>query len=173
MKGAARRVILETIGWIVLLLGIAMLLLPGPGLLGAFAGLALLSQQYEWAERYTEPVKLRALKAAAEGVETVPRILASLLGVAVLAGLGILWMQHPPAPGWWPLPGWLWLFGGPGVGITQAVSALIALVLIGYSFRRFRGDPEAVPQLARQIEQADSELKAHKTRTRKQERRAR
>ena len=78
MARTAKRVVLETAGWILLVLGIAAMVLPGPGLLGVFAGLALLSQQYEWAERFTEPVKLRALKAAAEGVETVPRIVLSL-----------------------------------------------------------------------------------------------
>ena len=44
-------------------LGVAAIFLPGPGLLGIFAGLALLSQQYEWAERRVEPVRLRALLA--------------------------------------------------------------------------------------------------------------
>ena len=49
--GTAKRVVLEAAGWLLLVVGIAALVLPGPGLLGVFAGLALLSQQYEWAER--------------------------------------------------------------------------------------------------------------------------
>ena len=61
MTGAAKRIVLETLGWVLLVLGIAALFLPGPGLLGIFAGLALLSQQYEWAERHVEPVRLHAL----------------------------------------------------------------------------------------------------------------
>jgi len=159
----AKRVVLEGLGWVLLVVGVAAMVLPGPGLLGIFAGLALLSQQYEWAERYTEPVKLRALKAAAEGVETVPRILMSLSGVALLAGAGVLWILRPPAPGWWPLPEWLWLPGGLGVGVTQVVSALLALVLIGYSWRKFRGRHDAVEVLARQVKEADAELAQHKT----------
>ena len=63
MTGAAKRVVLEGLGWLLLLLGIAAIFLPGPGLLGVFAGLALLSQQYDWAERRVEPVKVRALLA--------------------------------------------------------------------------------------------------------------
>ena len=57
MTGAAKRIVLETLGWVLLLLGIAALFLPGPGLLGMFAGLALLSQQYDWAEKRVEPVR--------------------------------------------------------------------------------------------------------------------
>ena len=68
MKKAARRIALETLGWVLVVAGIAALVLPGPGLLAIFAGLALLSQQYDWAERRVEPVKEKALKAAAESV---------------------------------------------------------------------------------------------------------
>ena len=60
MTGAAKRIGLEILGWVLLLLGMAAIFLPGPGLLGIFAGLALLSQQYEWAERRVEPVRIRA-----------------------------------------------------------------------------------------------------------------
>ncbi len=150
MKAAARRVVLETLGWVLLVVGIAALVLPGPGLLAMFAGLALLSQQYDWAERRTDPVKRRALKAAADGVETWPRIIGSVLGVAVLVALGILWIVKPPAPDWWPISETWWLPGGLGTGITQVGSAFIALGLIVYSYRRFRGDPEAVRELESQ-----------------------
>ena len=168
---AAKRVVLEGAGWLLLVLGTAALILPGPGLLGVFAGLALLSQQYEWAERYTEPVKLRALKAAAEGVETAPRILVSLLAVAALAGLGVLWIVSPPSPGWWSFPEWLWLPGGLGVGATQVVSAALALALIGYSWRKFKGRQGAVEMLARQIREADAEVAQRKS-SRKEGRKA-
>jgi hypothetical protein len=43
--GAAKRLVLETLGWVLLVAGVAAIFLPGPGLLGIFAGLALLSQQ--------------------------------------------------------------------------------------------------------------------------------
>ena len=106
--------------------GIAALVLPGPGLLALFAGLVLLSQQYTWAERRVEPVKERALKAAAEGVETWPRILLSLLGVLWLIGTGIVWAVRPPAPGWWPVAERWWLLGGWAAGVTLIVSGLLA-----------------------------------------------
>lgn len=157
MTGAAKRIGLEILGWVLLVLGVAMIFLPGPGLLGIFAGLALLSQQYDWAERRVEPVRLRALKGAAEGVETWPRIIASCLGAFALVAFGVLWIANPPAPDWWWFSEGWWLPGGMWTGITQIGSALIALALIVYSYRRFHGKPEAVAELGREIEADDHE----------------
>lgn len=147
MTGAAKRIVLETLGWVLLLLGVAAIFLPGPGLLGIFAGLALLSHQYHWAERRVDPIRVRALLGAAEGVETWPRIVASCLGAAALAGFGVLWILKPPAPGWWPFAETWWLPGGVWTGVTQIASAGIAIALIVYSYRRFHGKPEAVDKL--------------------------
>ncbi len=141
-KDAARRIVLEVVGWSLVLVGIAALILPGPGLLALFAGLAVLSQQYEWAERRVRPVERAAKKAAADSVQTWPRIIASLLGVMWLVGLGIYWGIRPPAPAWWPLEDDYWLVGGWGTGGTLIGSAFIALGMIVYSFRKFRGKSE-------------------------------
>ena len=156
MTGAAKRIVLETLCWVLLLLGIAAIFLPGPGLLGIFAGLALLSQQYDWAERRVEPVRLRAMLGAAEGVETWPRIIASCLGAVVLAACGVLWIMKPPAPDWWPLADGWWLPGGIWTGVTQVASAFIAVGLIIYSYRRFHGDPDAADGLRREIKDRSS-----------------
>ena len=134
----ARRLALETLGWLLVVVGIAALVLPGPGLLAIFAGLALLSQQYDWAERRLEPVKEKALKAAAESVETWGRVLVSVTVALVLIACGVLWIWYPPAPGWWPIDERWWLFGGWGTGTTQIASGLMALAMIVYSYRRFR-----------------------------------
>ena len=147
MTGAAKRIVLETLGWALLLLGVAAIFLPGPGLLGIFAGLALLSQQYDWADRRVEPVRVRAMLGAAESVETWPRIIASSLGALALGGVGVLWIMKPPAPDWWPLAESWWLPGGVWTGVTQIASAFIAFALIIYSYRRFHGHPEKVAEL--------------------------
>jgi uncharacterized protein (TIGR02611 family) len=136
---AARRLALEVLGWTLVVVGIAALVLPGPGLLTLFAGLAVLSQQYTWAERRVRPVERAAKKAAADSVQTWPRVFASLFGVAWLAGLGVFWGLRPAAPDWWPLRDSWWLVGGWGTGATLIASALIALAMIVYSFRRYRG----------------------------------
>ena len=133
-----KRLLLEGVGWLLILAGIAALVLPGPGLLALFAGLALLSTQYEWAEKRLEPVKRQALRTAADTVSSWPRILMSAAGVAGLAALGLLWGLHPESPSWWPLPDALWLPGGWGTGISLLVSAAIAAATIIYSYLNFR-----------------------------------
>ena len=153
----AKRVGLEVVGWTLLVAGIAALVLPGPGLLMIFAAMAVLSQQYEWAERRLAPIKYRALKAAAESVETIPRIIASAMGVVLLFAAGALWIADPAVPDWWGFSDDWWLPGGDATATTQIGSGLIAAGLLVYSYRRFYGQPKAVQALERQIETADRE----------------
>lgn len=155
MTGAAKRLVLEILGWGLLLVGVAALVLPGPGLLLMVAGLAVLSQQYTWAERALEPVQLRALRAAAEGVETWPRIIMSCLGAFAVAAVGVVFVIDPAVPSWWPIAERWWLVGGAATGITMIASCFIALALIVYSYRRFHGKPEARAALDGEIDEAD------------------
>ena len=141
-KALLKRVLIEGAGWVLVLVGIAAIPLPGPGLLMLFAGLAVLSQQYTWAEKRVRPVERAAMKAAADSVQTWPRILMSLGGVVWLCSIGVLWFLQPAAPGWWPVDEKWWLFGGPATGITLFVSGLIALGIIIYSYVKFRGKDE-------------------------------
>ena len=143
---AAKRLVLEVVGWTLVVAGIAALVLPGPGLLMLGAGLVVLSQQYEWAERRVEPIMNKALRGAAEGVETTLRIALSTLFAVALIACGVLWIAGPGMPGWWPGPAWSWLPGGPATGVTQVLSGLIAIGLIVYSYRRFRVRKEPVPE---------------------------
>lgn len=147
--GAAKRILLEILGWTVLVVGILALFLPGPGLLLTFSGLAILSTQYAWAKRWMHPVRMRALRGAAEGVETPFRIFLSSIGALCLVAVGVLWLLDPPAPGWWPLREEWWLFGGPGVAITMLGSSAVAIGLLIYSVHRFYGKPEAVAEIDR------------------------
>src|ERR1700709_795273 len=103
VKQHAKRFAIVGLGWLLVVVGIAALVLPGPGLLAIFAGMALLATQYEWAERRLVPVRRAALKTAADSVKSWPRILLSLLLCAFLIGLGIIWGLHPATPSWWPL----------------------------------------------------------------------
>lgn len=133
-----KRIALEVIGWVLVVLGIAALILPGPGLLMLFAGMAVLSQQYEWAERRLRPLEVAAKNAARQGVATIPRILMSATGVAFMIAFGIFWGLQPPVPQWWPFADSWWLPGGWGTASSLIISALIALGLLVYSIRKFR-----------------------------------
>lgn len=147
-----RRLAIEVGGWTLVVAGIAALFLPGPGLLALFAGLLILSQQYEWAERRVEPVKVLAYKSAADSVQTWPRIIASVTGALALAAIGVVWGVGTDVPGWWPIDEKWWLVGGWGTGGTLIASSVLALATIVYSFRAFRGmseeDAEAAAERA-------------------------
>ncbi len=136
---AVKAVVLQAVGWVLVLIGIAALVLPGPGLLALFAGMAVLATQYAWAERRLEPVKKAALRTAADSVASPRRIVMSVLGVTALAAVGVVWGLRPLAPPWWPLAERWWLPGGWGAGGSLIASALIAGAMVVYSYRNFRG----------------------------------
>ncbi len=46
-----RRIAVLVVGLVLLVAGVLMLVLPGPGVLVTMAGLALLATEYEWARR--------------------------------------------------------------------------------------------------------------------------
>lgn len=170
----AKRIVLEGLGWTLVVGGIAALILPGPGLLMLFGGLAILSQQYEWAERRMRPVEVRAKKAAAESVQTWTRIILSALAALWILFTGIIWLLRPRVPDWWPLEnrwwGWLvrgrvpdwwpfadswWFIGDLPVAVTMVASAIVAIALLVYSYRTYRGmDPDEVAREAQEQETA-------------------
>lgn len=139
------------LGWVLVVGGLAALVLPGPGLLALFAGLAILSQHYEWARRRVQPIKIAAIRTAAEGVRDWWRLMLSGLGIAALFAAGVLWWWRPPMPAWWPLGEFWWLPGGWATGVGLAVSGLVALAMVVYSYRHFRGmSDEQVRALVRE-----------------------
>ena len=91
MQKHLRKTLLTVLGWVLVLAGVAALVLPGPGLLLLLAGLVVLSQEYEWAERRVEPVKEKAFEVAKAGVSTVPRIVMSALGALCVIAAGVVW----------------------------------------------------------------------------------
>ena len=153
---ALKSILLQVLGWALVLAGIAALVLPGPGLLALFAGMAVLATQYEWAERRLEPVKKQALRTAADSVASPVRIALSVLGVLCLVAVGVFWGVGPAAPSWWPVDDSWWLKGGWGVGASLIVSAVIAAATIVYSFLNFREirQAEAKEEAEEQAEEA-------------------
>ena len=58
-----RRIAITIVGVIVLLAGLALLVLPGPGWLLIFVGLSILGSEYVWAQRLLRVAKEQANKA--------------------------------------------------------------------------------------------------------------
>jgi len=142
MKGGARarKTGITILGWCLVLLGLAALLLPGPGLLLLLSGLVVLSQEYDWAERRVEPVKEKAFDVARQGVATWPRIMLSGLGALALIVVGVIWWRNPEIPTLGPIGPHL-PFAGWATGSSIIISGFIAMGLLIYSVRRFRGEP--------------------------------
>ena len=80
------RVPFAVLGFTVVLVGVAMLVLPGPGLLVITAGLAMLALEFAWAERVLE----RTLDRMTETSTRVRRLTRLEKAVSTLAGLAAL-----------------------------------------------------------------------------------
>ncbi|MEX2274796.1 MAG: PGPGW domain-containing protein [Actinomycetota bacterium] len=59
----AKRVAVTIVGFALILVGIALLVLPGPGWALIFVGLAVLATEYVWAQRLLNKAKEQAIKA--------------------------------------------------------------------------------------------------------------
>ena len=59
----ARKIVIAVIGATVLLIGVAMLVLPGPGWVVIFIGLAILATEFVWAQRLLKRAKQTAVSA--------------------------------------------------------------------------------------------------------------
>lgn len=113
-KSTGKHILLQGAGWLLVVVGLAAMVLPGPGLLALFAGMAMLATQYEWADRRLAPVRGAAMRGAAASVQSWIRILLSLIGVCLLLGIGVYWGISAAAPSWWPVNNKWWLVGGLG-----------------------------------------------------------
>jgi hypothetical protein len=136
VRAVVRKTTITIIGWVLVAIGAAALVLPGPGLLLLLSGLIVLSQEYEWAERRVEPVKRKAFDVAQAGVASYPRIVLSILGALGLLATGVVWWGDPDIPEIGPIGPDL-PFGGWATASTLILSGLIALGLVAYSVRRW------------------------------------
>jgi uncharacterized protein (TIGR02611 family) len=81
-KGRPRiyRIAVALAGVVVLLAGLAMIPLPGPGLLVSAVGLALLALEFAWAERMLERT-IDRMERAGQAVEQASALQKGLLGL--------------------------------------------------------------------------------------------
>ena len=124
-----KRATIAVLGGVVLLIGIALLVLPGPGLLLVLAGLLILASEFPALDRYVDPVQERAMKAAEDSVSSPLRIAGSVLAGLGLIAAGILWGLRVFS--WLPWPGW-------STGSSLILSGIVLLALLVWSYRRVR-----------------------------------
>jgi hypothetical protein len=75
--------------------------------------------------------------------------------ILLIAAAGVLWFAHPDSPGWWPISESWWLPGGKATSISQFLSALIALALLVWSYRKYHGNPQAIAAVVAAAEADD------------------
>ena len=90
------RIMFVIAGVIVTLIGIAMLVLPGPALVVIPIGLAMLAMEFTWAENALEKALAQAEKAQATAKEATPMqkafsAVAVVLGIAAAIAAIMLW----------------------------------------------------------------------------------
>ena len=73
-------------GFVVVLAGLAMIPLPGPGLLIVAGGLAILALEFAWAERWLERT-IEQVDAAGDKVKRASRAQQVILGLLVVLAL--------------------------------------------------------------------------------------
>jgi len=123
--GIGKRVACAVAGGVLVIVGIVLLVLPGPGLLLVLAGLLVLSHGFPAVERYVDPVQDRAMKAAEESVSSPLRIVFSVGTGLVLIAAGVVWGLRPTLP-----------LGGWATGASLILSGIILLALLVVSYRR-------------------------------------
>lgn len=124
--GLVRRILVTVAGVALCVVGVGLLILPGPGLLLLLAGLVLLANEYPWARRMTAPVRRQAIRSAEQSVASPLRISATVLCGLALVAAGIAWILVPSLP-----------FGGLATGSSLIVSGIVVIALLVYSYRRF------------------------------------
>ena len=126
-KDHVKRVTMSIVGGVILLIGVALLVLPGPGLLLVLAGLIILATEFPALERHVDPVRDRAMKAAEDSVSSPLRIAGSVLAGLGLIAAGVVWgVRLFP---WLPFAGW-------STGSSLIVSGFVLFALLAWSYRK-------------------------------------
>jgi uncharacterized protein (TIGR02611 family) len=95
-RSTAYRVLFVIVAFAILIGGIALVPLPGPGWAIVFIGLGMLALEFKWAENLMEKIldRLEAAKQSAANASPLQRALgiaATALGIAAFAAAAILW----------------------------------------------------------------------------------
>jgi hypothetical protein len=123
--GLVKKICFGLLGGLLLVAGVALLVLPGPGLLLVLAGLLVLANAFPAAQRFVAPVRRRAMQAAEESVSSPVRILFAVGTGLVLVAAGVVWGLNPDLP-----------LGGWATGASLILSGVILLVLLAVSYHR-------------------------------------
>lgn len=135
----AKRFAVTIVGAALLLVGGALMVLPGPGILLIVAGLAVLATEYLWARTLMRRAKRQAQKVQEAAVASRVRTAGSLLFAVTLGAVGALMLTVDDVP--WPvLDGPLDRIWGPVTGTVLVVTAVILVTTTVLTLKLARGD---------------------------------
>jgi uncharacterized protein (TIGR02611 family) len=112
------KIVVTTIGVLVICAGLVMMVAPGPGIVGIAVGLAILATEYDWAEHWLQKAKDKAQEAKTRAEKMDPKvrrrrvIVAVIVAVVLAAAVGAYVATYD-----WPTPavdGWNWVQGLAG-----------------------------------------------------------
>ena len=132
-----KRFAVTIVGVALLVLGAAMMVLPGPGILVIVGGLALLATEYVWARKMLKTAQAQAEKVQEAAVASPVRTAGTVVFGVGLLGLGLAMVFFRDVD----LPFWSAVTGG-----IMAVTALILLATTYLTLRAAKGqDTTYVP----------------------------
>jgi uncharacterized protein (TIGR02611 family) len=127
------------VGAALLLVGLAMMVLPGPGLLLIVAGLAVLATEYVWARALLERARRQAQHVQQAAVASPMRTGASMLFALGLGVLGVIMLLVKNVS--WPvLDSTIDRVWGPVTGSIFVVTSLILLTTTIITIKTARGE---------------------------------
>ena len=136
---SVKRFAVTIIGVGLLLVGVGLMVLPGPGILLIVAGLAVLATEYVWAQRLLVRAKDRAEQVQEAAVASPIRTTGSLVFAAGMVALGVLMLLVDDVA--WPaydsLADSAW---GPVTGSILVVMGLVLITTTVLTLRAARGE---------------------------------
>jgi uncharacterized protein (TIGR02611 family) len=115
------------LGAALLAVGLAMMVLPGPGILVIVAGLAVLATEYVWARSLLDKARTQAEKAQEAAVASRSRTAATVVFALAMIGLGVAMLTVDLDVPFWS-------------GVTGSVLIVTALILLTTTWLTVRAD---------------------------------
>lgn len=115
VTSVATKIVVTVAGVLVMLAGLVMMVTPGPGIVGLILGLAILSTEWRWADRWLDAARAYAKKAADSARDMDPALRRRrLLGLGAALGAAFVVLAIGIGQWGWPEPaedGWTWIQG--------------------------------------------------------------
>ena len=135
-----RQLAVTLVGVALLVVGAALMVLPGPGILLIVAGLAVLATEYVWAQTLLRRAKRQAQEVQRAAVASPVRTATSVMFAVALGVCGVLMIAVDDVR--WPvLDNRLDSLWGPVTGTVLVVGAVVLVTTTVLTVRFARGNP--------------------------------